>query len=968
MNHRREGLIEQLNRIFSELLSVCAKLTIRIPIRGSRIAIPILILVCIALLGTDGWRPATRAAIGFEPALDRWSISYITGSSGETFALDGIQTSSGGFAVAGQIDNDSPWAALLDSHGDLTWQQEFDFGTQGLASAIRETSDQGFILVGQTGNEAWIAKLASDGSVQWESSLLAVSRTIGKAVVEIASGEFVLAGSMGDDYWVVKLSATGEIIWQKTYVLPGGGDFENAFSIVDTLDGGFVIVGREGPPWRTWIIKIDGNGALIWQKVYSLDSIDLVPDEIIRSDDGDLIVVGDAYDWTDEDQDIFLFRLDSTGTIVWQKMIDVTAFDNARSVAETSDGTLLISGAIGPEIFAGTAWIAALDANGDFLWQNRYTAGADSILHSVFPTMNGDIFATGHSGVNGGIWVLKTGSDGWIDECLSIFETFGIISPLAVEVTNTNIIPVDTSAEVIEPGTILLDTSLEREVACSIYSDDSEVPYWALGFGRYTNRDYDFEASAVAASPDGSIIVVGEYRPHDSFDDFAWLMKISPDGNVIWQKFLGNGDLDVYREVLIAPDNSGYLVGSHLAGGNTNGILTKFSSDGNILWHKTYGGPSGDNFWEVLLLPNGELILLGSTSSSGAGSSDIWLAKVSPAGSLIWEYTYGGSGLDRPTSIAAAANGDLLIAGRSDSFGSGDDDGWILRLDENGNILWQKAFDGSADDRFEALIEAPNSDILVAGSMESIESGDFKAWVMRLTAEGTIVWQKTYGEEINGEAFSIVTVSDDTIIVAGAREAIISPPSGDDGWLFMLDSDGNLIWETTIGGLDDDVFVDLALMANGDLIASGHSESPNYELDELPKAMVVKFDPLGLVCDCLAQNPSSSPPTNTSASVEVTTGTREVANSQSESPVIPVHSLSLETNAVCRLIPLGGPTPTPTLTKTPTSTPTVTASATSTGTATPSPTPTTGLPTLTPTATATPPGLDFRIYLPVIIR
>ncbi|HIP88413.1 MAG TPA: hypothetical protein EYH24_00155, partial [Thermococcus paralvinellae] len=160
-----------------------------------------------------------------------------------------------------------------------------------------------------------------------------------------------------------------------------------------------------------------------------------------------------------------------------------------------------------------------------------------------------------------------------------------------------------------------------------------------------------------------------------------------------------------------------------------------------IYWVKEFKGKA----YAVALAPNGDIIVAGITDSFGAGSNDVWVLRLDENGNVKWQKTYGGSGSDWAEAVTITPNGDIIVVGETRSFGVGGLDVWVLQLDENGNVKWQKTYGGTKSDWAWAVAITPNGDIIVAGITWSFGAGEDDFWVLRLDEEGNIKWQKTYG-------------------------------------------------------------------------------------------------------------------------------------------------------------------------------------------------------------------------------
>ena len=307
------------------------------------------------------------------------------------------------------------------------------------------------------------------------------------------------------------------------------------------------------------------------------------------------------------------------------------------------------------------------------------------------------------------------------------------------------------------------------------------MSYWAKTYGPGV-------AKAVALDKNGDIIVVGE-RGGDAF-----VARLDRDGNVKWQKTYGGSDDDEAYAVALASNGDVIVAGytdSFGAGGKDTWVL-RLDSEGNVKWQKTYGGKYWDEAHAVALAPNGDVIVAGWTRSFGAGKRDVWVLRLDANGNVKWQKTYGGSDWDVANAVAIAPNGDVIVAGYTDSFGAGGRDAWVLRLDGEGNVKWQKTYGGSDWDEADAVALAPNGDVIVAGWTDSFGAGKSDVWVLRLDENGNVKWQKTYGGSDWDEANAVALAPNGDIIVAGYYGATRRHGSGDNAWVLRLPPDGNL--------------------------------------------------------------------------------------------------------------------------------------------------------------------------------
>jgi predicted secreted protein len=178
--------------------------------------------------------------------------------------------------------------------------------------------------------------------------------------------------------------------------------------------------------------------------------------------------------------------------------------------------------------------------------------------------------------------------------------------------------------------------------------------------------------------------------------------------------------------------------------------FTLISSAAFGQWAATYsvGGREGDT-WprSVQQTEDGGYVVAGFTEAVGAGGRDIWILKLDTNGNIIWQKTYGGSGNETPYSIKQTHDGGYVVAGYTSSFGSGGRDFWILKLDTDGSVVWQKAYGGGSNETAWAIQQTDDNGYIVVGRTRSFGPGSQNAWILKLDANGSVVWQKTYGEQ-----------------------------------------------------------------------------------------------------------------------------------------------------------------------------------------------------------------------------
>ena len=295
-------------------------------------------------------------------------------------------------------------------------------------------------------------------------------------------------------------------------------------------------------------------------------------------------------------------------------------------------------------------------------------------------------------------------------------------------------------------------------------------------------------------------------------DGGLMVLKLDTIGEVVWQKQpgcrdsyrWGNEDLSVGQTT-----DGGFIV----AGTRTSGAdawISKLDGNGGLLWSKSYGltGLYYPFPRSIQQTSDGGFILRGVADPYYGGSYDAWVLKLDPSGGVIWQKTFGGTGYEDARSIQQTADGGYILAGTTNSFGAGGYDVWVLKLNTSGGIVWQKAYGGSGNDYVNAIQQTSDSGYILAGSTTSFGAGASEAWVLKLDSNGDIVWQKTYGGTGDDIANAVQQTADGGYIFAGSTTSFGASSAGD-AWVVKLDANGNIagcaaesIGVTTISGND----------------------------------------------------------------------------------------------------------------------------------------------------------------------
>jgi len=228
-----------------------------------------------------------------------------------------------------------------------------------------------------------------------------------------------------------------------------------------------------------------------------------------------------------------------------------------------------------------------------------------------------------------------------------------------------------------------------------------------------------------------------------------------------------------------------------------------------VEWNKTYGGLGDDWATGIVQTIDGGYAIAGYTYSFGAGFSDFWLVKADAFGNMEWNKTYGGTGEEGNTifgvSIIQASDGGFVLVGHTDSLGAGNSDFWLVKVGAFGNMQWNKTYGGSLYDYATSVVETSDGGYAVVGATFSFGAGRYDYWLVKTDNLGNMEWNRTYGGIEDDFASAIIKTADGGFAIAGFTLSYgANPESTGDFWLVKTDAYGNVSWSQTYGGLDYD--------------------------------------------------------------------------------------------------------------------------------------------------------------------
>ncbi len=260
-----------------------------------------------------------------------------------------------------------------------------------------------------------------------------------------------------------------------------------------------------------------------------------------------------------------------------------------------------------------------------------------------------------------------------------------------------------------------------------------------------------------------------------------------------YTKFGGDGDDIAYSGKQILDGQ--YIVAgsstSYFSNGKSDMYLVKVDSFGFPGWQRFIGGIGNDVAKSVIQLPDSGFVLAGYTSSYGAGGYDAYIVRTDKNGDVIWEKTWGGEDWDYANDLVQASDGHIVVVGHTSSFGSGKKDGFALKYDINGNLLWQKFYGGAEDEELRSVIKTNDNLLATTGLTKSRGDVNGDIYFLKLDLAGDTVFTKVFGGPLTDYGNDLVQKYNDDYYIGGAKTRTVNPQTY--SYMIRISSTGDFL-------------------------------------------------------------------------------------------------------------------------------------------------------------------------------
>lgn len=281
---------------------------------------------------------------------------------------------------------------------------------------------------------------------------------------------------------------------------------------------------------------------------------------------------------------------------------------------------------------------------------------------------------------------------------------------------------------------------------------------------------------SVQQTSDGGYVIAGRTELFGTGNCNIYLIRTNSAGDTIWTRSIGEDSLEIAHSVEQSTDGGFIIAGCTHSSQYGDIYLVKTNVKGNVVWTKTIGGGTSDVAYSIKRTSDGGFIVTG-LSSLGKDFADLFLLKINEYGETLWIKFYGGDGFDIGYSVQQTNDGGYVAVGKTNSFGNDWHDIYLIKVNGNGNLIWEKTFGGEYSDYAYSVQQTFDGGYIIAGLTQSFN--EYYGYIIKTDCYGNEIWSQTYGETGWDGANSIQQTSDGGYIVAGY--------SNYDVWLFKIE-------------------------------------------------------------------------------------------------------------------------------------------------------------------------------------
>ena len=663
---------------------------------------------------------------------------------------------------AGGPDDDNAFAISIDNSGNSYITGEFD----GTATFDTIT----LTAPGFPNKDMFVAKYDPSGNVDWANNAGGISGDRGSGIGVDNAGKTYVTGIFtntaffdtitlnspgSSDMYIVKYDVQGNVQWAKQAGAAGVWDYGLALD-VDAWGNAYITGSFQGTA--------------------SFDLTTLTSAGL---------------------NDIFVAKYDSSGSLSWAVQGGGSGQDEGNGIAINPCDNVYITGYFQNTAVFDTITISSAGSS-DIFTAKLGAAPVTLIMNNADASCNSSCDGSATVNVTGGF------------------------TPYTYQWNDPNN-QTDSTATGLCAGTYTITVIDSAGCAAVDSVTINEPPLNLVTFQKTLGGSNSELIYSVRQTTDGGYIAAGYTMSFGAGAWDAYLVRLDSGGAILWTKTFGQTSNDLFLSVQQTLDGGFIALGftENFGVGSEDVFLVKTDALGVPTWTKTYGGAAAERGFCVNQTTDGGYIVSGMTASFGVGGYDVYLIKTDFLGDTLWTRTYGGSGgSERGSSVQQTADGGYIVAGWTNSFGTGgNNDIYFIKTDSIGDTLWTKTYGGTAEEFCRTIKQTSDGGYIAVGKTESFGAGSSDIYLIKIDGGGDSVWIKTYGGNFWDAGNDVEQTTDGGYIIAAeTQDSLLG-----NGYSYLINTDsiGDTLWTQNYGGPDGNNCFSVQQTTDGGFIAGG---------------------------------------------------------------------------------------------------------------------------------------------------
>jgi uncharacterized delta-60 repeat protein len=723
-------------------------------------------------------------------------------------------------------DNNADFlVAKFNQQGQLVWNHSWRGNSQGpdIAYAIAFANNivyaTGQVSNNSVGFDFFTIALTAAGDSIWAANYNDINYNQydqANAICIDNQGNVIVAGEsdrdpssvINDDFLVVKYSPTGTLLWAQRYNHIGNAT-DRAVAVACDSQNNVVVAGRanNGGDDDYAVIQYGPNGTLNWSRFFDNGDIDRATDMGLDAN-GNVYVTGRSSNGNDDD--FRTVKYSTAGVQLLNVAYDFVDDDRADFIDVNTDGSFAVTGrsdALATAFVNYNFRTVKYSSAGVQQWTATYegTGANDDVVQGIDLTAAGDVLISGYSDANATIAIqnnivsIKYNSAGaalWTKVYNGIANLNDESSACIVDSQGNARIAGHTENE-----------EAQRDALLLTLDNSGNTTNTATINGTGDNSD---NAREIAVDNAGNIFVCG-YSVGKETDRNMFLMKLSTSGDTLWTRSV-SGTLfgsDEEANAMVIDNNGNVIMSGYTKNSGTGSDITilKYNTSGALLWTAQYNGTANesDRSYDITTDATGNIYVTGKTDINASPiitNDEIFTAKYSPTGLLLWSSTHAGNaGIDRGRKIHISSSGNVYICGYK--WNGTDNDLVVIKYSNAGVQQWIYTYSSAQDEAFKYSAIDSNENIYLLADSNPIDNPtatDIR--IIKVSPTGSLAWSQTFigGNNLPCNSQEIAVNGSGEVFIVGSIATQVNPLYLFDALVAKYTTDGVLVWQRQYDG------------------------------------------------------------------------------------------------------------------------------------------------------------------------